>query len=149
MFYEGMRAAGITESTAKIMYFAVRMGGPRWDDQTMVNSNVPRPLPQISSTEITKAAEPIGRLLEDISEGDQISQLFTIEKTAKIASLSLDEIDARADFEREKPKPPLIVTPERERGSDRHNLISGVSSFEVKGILDSDQMSLKDNDFEM
>jgi|GEM_PF-6078821 hypothetical protein len=43
MFYEAMVANGVDEDHAKLMYFAVRRWGPHWDQQTIINSNIPFP----------------------------------------------------------------------------------------------------------
>jgi len=40
VFYEGMRASGVGETRAKIMYAAVYFKGPRWNDTVVHNSNI-------------------------------------------------------------------------------------------------------------
>lgn len=40
MFYEAMRVSGVSETRAKIMYAAVRYGGPRWSDMDVYNANL-------------------------------------------------------------------------------------------------------------
>lgn len=42
VFYSGMRASGVSESRAKLMYAAVYFGGPRWSDTTVRNVNLRR-----------------------------------------------------------------------------------------------------------
>jgi hypothetical protein len=41
MFYDALLAGGTTPATAKIMYAAVWLGGPRWDDPARSLENVP------------------------------------------------------------------------------------------------------------
>lgn len=43
VFYNGMRASGVVEYMAKVMFAAVYFAGPRWSDTTSHNNNVPRP----------------------------------------------------------------------------------------------------------
>lgn len=40
MFFNGMLAAGVSESQARLMYYAVYAGGPRWDDQAIENNKL-------------------------------------------------------------------------------------------------------------
>lgn len=40
MFWEGMLDAGVDDFKAKVMYYAVYYGGPRWDDQTIQNNQL-------------------------------------------------------------------------------------------------------------
>ena len=42
VFYDAMRASGVSELRAKVMYAAVRFGGPRWSDMDIANNKVPR-----------------------------------------------------------------------------------------------------------
>jgi hypothetical protein len=43
VFYNAMRASGVAEYMAKVMFAAVYFAGPRWSDTTSHNNNVPRP----------------------------------------------------------------------------------------------------------
>ena len=40
MFYEGMRASGVPDSQARLLYFGVYVGGPRWDSQAIANNQL-------------------------------------------------------------------------------------------------------------
>jgi len=40
MFLNGMLAAGVDETQARIMYYAVYAGGPRWNDQAIANNKL-------------------------------------------------------------------------------------------------------------
>lgn len=42
VFYEGMRASGVSEIRAKLMYAAVYFGGPDWADSTVDNNRLTR-----------------------------------------------------------------------------------------------------------
>lgn len=41
VFYDGMRASGVSSIRAKVMYAAVYFGGPRWSDTTVHNAQLP------------------------------------------------------------------------------------------------------------
>jgi len=43
VFYDAMRASGVSEVRAKMMYAAVYFGGPRWSDTATKNTRLPRP----------------------------------------------------------------------------------------------------------
>jgi len=40
VFYEAMRVSGVSDIKAKVMYFAVRWKGPRWDKRVIFNTNL-------------------------------------------------------------------------------------------------------------
>jgi len=42
MFYDAMIACDVDPTKAKIMYFAVRWGGPRWEERVSINTNLGR-----------------------------------------------------------------------------------------------------------
>lgn len=42
VFYNGMRASGVSKIRAKVMYAAVYFGGPRWSDTTVHNNQLPK-----------------------------------------------------------------------------------------------------------
>lgn len=42
VFYEAMRASGVSPRRAKLMYAAVYFAGPRWSDMDTVNAGLPR-----------------------------------------------------------------------------------------------------------
>ncbi|MDH1632453.1 DUF1353 domain-containing protein [Pseudomonas mosselii] len=88
-FYTGMRAAGIGETQAKVMYGAVYHFGPRWAEPEFVK--VPRTRTETFDTDFAqfKATLPPGKTAELISDGRVISRtvsdgLFTRE--------SIDEV---------------------------------------------------------
>ena len=41
VFYDGMIASGVGIAQAKLMYYAVLWGGPRWEERVSVNTNLP------------------------------------------------------------------------------------------------------------
>jgi hypothetical protein len=43
VFYNAMRASGVSERRAKLMYAAVYFAGPHWSDTAVDNANLPRP----------------------------------------------------------------------------------------------------------
>jgi len=40
VFYEAMLTSGVEAAKAKLMYLAVYYGGPRWDEQTLLNNRL-------------------------------------------------------------------------------------------------------------
>jgi hypothetical protein len=40
VFYDGMLVSGVSQRKAKVMYFAVRWRGPRWEDRVSLNTNL-------------------------------------------------------------------------------------------------------------
>ncbi|MEA3030892.1 MAG: hypothetical protein QOG13_2217 [Sphingomonadales bacterium] len=40
VFYEAMIVSGVTLARAKLMYFAVRWAGPRWEERVSINTNL-------------------------------------------------------------------------------------------------------------
>lgn len=64
MFLNGMLAAGVDEPTARLMYFAVYAGGPRWDDQAIANNQV-----AIEQKVAQLAQDPAPSVLQTCSNG--------------------------------------------------------------------------------
>jgi len=62
MFYNAMITAGVDQTKARVMYAAVVVGGPRWDAQTINNTQLTDALtglsaiPQLTSDEKTRVA---------------------------------------------------------------------------------------------
>jgi hypothetical protein len=56
VFYDAMLVSGVDPIKAKVMYAAVRWGGPRWDDQAINNNIIPPPeIPEHRLTKIGAA----------------------------------------------------------------------------------------------
>jgi len=89
MFYEGMIVDEVAVDQAKIMYAAVRVFGPRWDELTVTNNNLPdvtRSLTQKSSLSARYARERELMIKKSVSNavrrrgGDiEQSDKFTVE----------------------------------------------------------------------
>ena len=55
MFFEAMLTSGVDTTLAKAMFYAVWVGGPRWDLQAMHNTTVGAQLPPVSNTHLNRA----------------------------------------------------------------------------------------------
>lgn len=68
MFYHAMRASRVSAKRAKLMYFGVRLGGPRWSDQAIANSRLPKP-PLSDETQLKYLRENRQMLEFNLSQG--------------------------------------------------------------------------------
>ncbi|WP_181366478.1 DUF1353 domain-containing protein [Albidovulum aquaemixtae] len=89
-FYYGMRAGDVSATQAKLMYYAVRRFGKRWDLKT-------RSLPECGSDNtdcgVARVAKPDWILVPEVPNGD-ISELVV---GMDFDAMSLEEIDRIAD----------------------------------------------------
>lgn len=100
VFYQGMLAAGTDPVKAKIMYFAVLLGGPRWKTVTYSN-HPPRMFPKPGDIDRKEVVSYSGAVDEELAK-DAIQK---IEKTP----LSLDEIEHLAERNFRGSEPPDTV----------------------------------------
>jgi hypothetical protein len=94
VFYYGMRAAGVSDLRAKIMYYAVYTYGPRWAART---SHRTRPIYR-GGTRIDRISTLTTIRTEKIKEGDrQKKDVGAFERELETGkAISLDEIERRA-----------------------------------------------------
>lgn len=104
MFYDGMLAAGTDPIKAKIMYYAVLVGGPRWKQVTYSN-HPPRMVAGPGDTDIEKTVVYSGRI------DDQLAQQ-TIERIER-QNLSVDQIETMAAAQFAGEVPPDVVRTDR------------------------------------
>ncbi len=105
MFYEAMITSGVSAAQAKIMYLAVVWGGPRWDEQTIHNAQLPaseRPPrnagdPALSNRQLINAAFT-GTAPSVAFVNPSLKERFnSMVTTVAMNDLSLDEIDQLAE----------------------------------------------------
>lgn len=101
MFYTAMLACGVSSTSAKILYFGVRLGGPRWNDQTVANANL-RATGKPASTEESLAfgtdeemPAPPPSAMQPLTQAD-LDRILAQD----LSDVSLSEIDSLADRER-------------------------------------------------
>ena len=112
MFHEAMLASGVEPTQAKIMYLAVRYGGPRWSAATIDNNTLagkPWSAPMLATPRELKAG-PAGLGMADAPAMWKRDVTDTAEFDALAAQvaakdLSIEEIDRLADN-----RPATIVT---------------------------------------
>ena len=88
MFYNAMLAGGTSPAQARVMYYGVRVGGPRWKTVLYTN-HPPRAFPQPGDRDEYRATSWVPSF--DKAETD--ADIARLERE----ELSLDEIDALAD----------------------------------------------------
>ena len=97
VFYDAMCVSRVSAKTAKIMYFAVRWKGPRWDERVTVNTNLPlpedkrRPSPGRSSTGSTSNEAAQVQIVKSVE-----NELLKNEQLAH-HDYSISNIEALAD----------------------------------------------------
>ena len=108
VFYNGMRASGVSESRAKLMYAGVYFAGPRWSDVAVDNARLTRgglhPSPKFSSgvsdavrlQEATFQAPP-GEGGGSWTPATADLDLGKLERLVGSENPSLDEIDSVLD----------------------------------------------------
>jgi hypothetical protein len=113
MFYEAMLTSGVDDTKAKIMYLAVVFGGPRWNSQTTINSNLAyniippsqRPPKIVPIDSIDKDRGPI-----NITPPNATARLQNMLVQVSSQGLSPDQIDRLAEQDPENIK--IIVSPQ-------------------------------------
>ncbi len=102
MFYHAMLTSNVATRQAKILYFGVLLGGPRWTKQAMHNtqlaaSSTDKPL----GSPLRCVALPIEYQQPDVDE-DTFARLST-----ELTSMPLADIEAKADADRAS----LVMSP--------------------------------------
>jgi len=100
MFYEAMLAAGTPKVKAKVMYYAVLVGGPRWE-KVIYKNHPPRAFPRPGDTDEPKI-EPW-----TISYDEQLAKVHR--EKIEATDPSLDEIERLASLAFEGKAPPEEV----------------------------------------
>ena len=125
VFYDAMITSGVDRLKAKVMYAAVRWGGPHWDDQAIHNHKIPPPiLPEHDTTKIgvaftvTGSASPKGGNGTSATALEAIAYNAGVDRTtasvkAMVAGIrrrdpSLGEIDRIVDKELAAEKPRFL-----------------------------------------
>jgi len=93
MFYTAMLACGVSNASAKILYFGVRLGGPRWDEQTVANVNLRAASRPASTEESLVFGMDAG--IPPLTQAD-LDRILAQD----LSEVSLSEIDSLADRER-------------------------------------------------
>jgi hypothetical protein len=115
VFYDAMIASGVADSKAKVMYFAVRWRGPRWEERVTINTNLPwlsgLLAPIIGSgglmgsivlsgfpkNIVITAVRNVSSPAENLSEAKQLENFSKTMKEIEDNSYSLHKIDTIAD----------------------------------------------------
>ena len=103
MFYDAMLSANVGARQAQILYYGVRLGGPRWNAQTIANANLPKPRglpPAFGSGGEEMAADAVAPERNQVYADAFAAQLTSdIERFAQSDAVerSPEEIEARAD----------------------------------------------------
>lgn len=104
VFYDAMLVSGVSNNKARLMYFAVRWRGPRWEERVSINTNlasdaqfnfVASPIARTSLLKVTTEAVPSPG--EGFDIGTQLNILSDIKTKMDQNELSADEIDDLAD----------------------------------------------------
>lgn len=104
VFYDGMIASGVGEVQAKLFYYAVLWGGPRWETRVSTNTNLSAGdgfkfgagaagAPAAARTEVVALASPGGAQ----SAKDQAAVAARLHAMIAARDLSLDEIERLAE----------------------------------------------------
>jgi hypothetical protein len=105
MFYDAMLASGVDKMKAKLMYLAVRFGGPRWDDQTIHNNVLP---PAYAAPTMMASANNQYAMSVNgegpprynwVAPPNPEDRLMEMAEQVEQGDLSLDEIDQLADHD--------------------------------------------------
>jgi hypothetical protein len=99
-----MLVSGVSSSKAKLMYFAVRWRGPRWEERVTINTNltvdtqfnfIAKPVDVSSMFNVTTFAVPGPG--DGFDEGRQLEIVSDIKEKMEHNELSVDELDDLAD----------------------------------------------------
>jgi len=108
VFYEAMIVSGVSIKKAKILYFAVRWRGPRWEERVSLNTKLKAPDRfdfmgrSFSSNDFlkelfTKEILSIGSPGESFSDEDQVKIFDERVSELEATDHSLDQLDVLAD----------------------------------------------------
>lgn len=101
VFYDAMRTSGVGEARAKLFYYAVWWGGPRWEERVSLNANLPAGS-DFSFKGVTSPA-PVTEIIPLDSPGagttliDHKAAAKRMRAMLKAQNLSLEEIEGLAD----------------------------------------------------
>lgn len=101
VFYDAMRTSGVSGARAKLLYYAVWWGGPRWEERVSLNTNLPagndfsfkRVTPPVPVTEIVALPSPGA----DATLAERKTAAKQVRAMIKAQDLSLDDIEGLAD----------------------------------------------------
>jgi Protein of unknown function (DUF1353) len=116
MFYDAMMAEGVSENYAKLLYWGVRLGGPKWQEEEVFADTLPKLKERIEASKGTQSGDitkidnaggthhkgnfkvrvqipiPSGKPLTDKEVQDFMAHIEARAET-KEGAISLDEID--------------------------------------------------------
>lgn len=100
VFYDGMIASGVGTVQAKLMYYAVLWGGPRWEERVSINTN-------LSTDDAFSIAPPAPRVITEVvaldspgagtSIAEQEATAHRLHAMIEAQELSLDAIEGLAE----------------------------------------------------
>jgi hypothetical protein len=105
MFYDAMITSGVSEIQAKTMYFAVRLGGPRWNEQKTHNANIRRKSNNFIELRRCESVD----MFSTVSNSFPDETMTVMEPAIEVESVvlgkfdpgaSLEQVEAAADRER-------------------------------------------------
>jgi len=116
MFYDAMIASDVKMRDAKILYFAVRLGGPKWDRLTEINSAiaVPREIRPPSDGAYGRQISKLSDAIAILEERDRQATLYKFKSgvdrltAAGLDDVSLADIDQIADEVQQQPVPKAV-----------------------------------------
>jgi len=104
VFYDAMLISGVSTTKAKIMYYAVRFGGPRWEERTVMNNVLTRDTIYNFSSKQTdmnslfkKTIVQIPYPMQELKKNKQLEIFSKNALDIEQRDYSLDEIDIIAD----------------------------------------------------
>jgi hypothetical protein len=108
VFYDAMLVSGVRDRKAKVMYFAVRWRGPRWEERITINTNLdvgikfnfpggPIQTSTFDKDDITITIKNVSNPGESFAEAQQFKIFSDIKEKIEYNDYSVDEIDALAD----------------------------------------------------
>lgn len=105
MFYEAMLTADVDSTKAKLLYFGVRLGGPRWTSQASYNSSLVIPPDRLDPKGITFNSGGGGSNYHPgylPNPRKEVYKGYRSKVSAQLDSMSLDDIDKLADEARQE-----------------------------------------------
>lgn len=91
MFYTAMRSLGVSEEYAQLLYWGVRVGGPRWTQAISGGGLGHRP------QTVTIILEPRPALTDE--QAQRIKDYIASRENSRAGAVTLDEIDQRTPLE--------------------------------------------------
>lgn len=103
VFFDGMIASGVSVARAKLLYYAVWWGGPRWEERVSLNTNLPAGSEFSFDTTTAKAPKTVKKIVKVASPGtdksmaEQKAAAKQMRALIKAQDLSLDTIEGLAE----------------------------------------------------